>query len=78
MKDMGPLKHFLGIDFRQTEGEIKMTHIEKILAKFGMSECKPRSTPCEQKLDFDSEGEVIDSTGYREIVGSLMDYMYMY
>ena len=25
MKDMGPLKHFLGIDFRQSEGEIKMT-----------------------------------------------------
>ena len=74
MKDMGPLKHFLGIDFRQSEGEIKMTqkrHVEKILAKFGMSECKPRSTPCEQKLNFDSEGEVIDSTGYREIVGTL-------
>ena len=78
MKDMGPLKHFLGIDFRQSEGEIKMTqkrHVEKILAKFGMSECKPRSTPCEQKLNFDSEGEVIDSTGYREIVGSLIYIM---
>ena len=25
MKDMGPLKHFLGIDFKQSEGEIKMT-----------------------------------------------------
>lgn len=24
MKDMGPLKHFLGIDFKQSEGEIKM------------------------------------------------------
>ena len=27
-----------------------------------MSECKLRSTPCEQKLNFDSEGEVIAST----------------
>ncbi|KAG7479129.1 Retrovirus-related Pol poly from transposon TNT 1-94 [Solea senegalensis] len=78
MKDMGPLKHFLGIDFKQSEGEVKMTqkrHIEKMLVKFGMLECKPRSTPCEQKLDFDSEGEVIDSTGYREIVGSLIYIM---
>lgn len=78
MKDMGPLKHFLGIDFRQSEGEISMTqtrHIERMLEKFGMSECKPRTTPCEQKLDFDSEGEVIDSTGYREIVGSLIYIM---
>lgn len=71
----GPLKHFLGIDFTQSEGEIKMTqkrHIEKILAKFGMSECKPRSTPCEQKLSSDNEGEVINWTGYGEIVGSLI------
>lgn len=78
MKDMGPLKHYLGIDFIQSEGEIKMTqkrHIEKMLAKFGMSECKPRSTPCEQKFNFASEGEVIDSTGYREIVGSLIYIM---
>uniref|UniRef100_A0A3Q3ESL0 Ubiquitin-like domain-containing protein n=1 Tax=Labrus bergylta TaxID=56723 RepID=A0A3Q3ESL0_9LABR len=38
---MGPLRHFLGIDFRQSEGEIKMTqkrHIEKMLTRFGMSE----------------------------------------
>lgn len=78
MKDMGPFKHFLGVDFRQSEGEIKMTqkrHIEKMLVTFGMSECKPRSTPCEQKLNFDSEGEVIDSTGYKEIVGSLIYIM---
>ena len=50
MKDLGPLKHFLGIDFRQNGGEIEMTqkrHVEKILATFGMSECKLRSTPCE-------------------------------
>lgn len=50
-------------------------HIEKMLVTFGMSECKPRSTPCEQKLNFDSEGEVIDSTGYRKIVGSLIYIM---
>ena len=78
MKDLGELKHFLGIDFTQSEGEIKMSqkrHIAKMLERFGMSECKPRSTPCEQKLHFDTEGEVIDSTGYREIVGSLIYIM---
>ena len=46
MKDMGPLKHFLVIDFRQSEREVRMTqkrHRRKTLAKFGMSECKPRT-----------------------------------
>lgn len=50
-KDMDPLEHFLGIDFEENEGEIKMTQkrqIEKMLAKFGMSECKPGFTPCQQ------------------------------
>lgn len=40
MKDMGPLKHFLRIDFPQTVGEIKISqkrYIKGILEKFGMS-----------------------------------------
>ena len=60
MKDLGELRHFLGIDFTQNEGEIKMCqsrHITKVLERFGMSECKPRSTPCEQKLDYDKGTE---------------------
>lgn len=76
--DLGELKHFLGIDFTQHKGEIKMSQrrqIEKVLQRFGMSECKPRSTPCEQKLNFDEEGEIVDATGYREIIGSLIYIM---
>lgn len=75
MKDMGPLKHFLGIDFKQTVSKINMTQrrlIMKILERFGRSGCKPRITPCEQKFDFENEGETIDPAGYREIVGSLI------
>lgn len=78
MKDLGELRHFLGIDFTQRRGEVKMSqsrHIEKVLQRFGMSECKPRLTPCEQKLELDGEGEIVDATGYREIVGSLIYIM---
>lgn len=78
MKDLGELKNFLGIDFTQCKGEIKMSqrrHIEKVLQRFGMSECKQRSTPCEQKLSFDEEGEIVDATGYRELIGSLIYIM---
>lgn len=72
MKDMGPLKNFLGIDFERNEGEIKMTQKRQTLAKSGMFECKPRVTPCQHKFNFDSEDEVTDSKGYREMVGSLI------
>ena len=53
MKDLVELKHFLGIDFNQSEGEVRMNqkqYISKILEKFGMSEYKSRSTPCKQKI----------------------------
>ena len=78
MKDLGELKHFLGIDFNQSEGEVRMNqkrYISKILEKFGMSECKSRSTPCEQKLNLDGDEELSDSRRYREVIGSLIYVM---
>lgn len=50
MKDLGKLKTFLGIEFTQEKGEIRMNQtrfITKILERFHMSDCKARSTPCE-------------------------------
>lgn len=78
MKYLGKLKHFLGIDFNQAEGEVRLnqkTYISKILERFGMTECKPRSTPCELKLDFDGDGEITDPKRYREVIGSLIYVM---
>lgn len=78
IKDLGKLRHFLGIDFAQTKGEIKMNqkrYITKILERFEMTHCKPRVTPCEMKMKFDSEGESTDSKRYREVVGSLIYLM---
>ena len=78
MKDLGKLKNFLGIDFTQIDGEIKMNqkrYITKILQRFDMSDCKARSTPCEYKLNFDKEGESVDQKRYREVVGSLIYVM---
>ena len=74
MKDLGTLSYFLGISFEQGEGYVKMNqtkYLLKILEKFEMSNCKPRSTPCEQKLECNGD-EQIDSTKYREVVGSLI------
>ena len=78
MKDLGLIKYFLGIEFTQEEGEVKMSqkrYLNKILERFGMADCKPRSTPCEAMFDDDSvyNNELYaNPTHYRELVGSLI------
>ena len=50
-------------------------YILKLLDRFGMSDCKPRTTPCEQRLEKGNDSEMVDSKRYREIVGSLIYLM---
>ena len=76
MKDLGQLKHFLGIDFDFSDECIKMSqekYINKILQRFNMSECRVRDTPCEQKLEYSNDAvKMTDIRMYREAVGSLI------
>ena len=76
MKDLGKLKHFLGIDFNPTDGQVKMLqkkYVTKILERFGMQDCKSRETPCEPKLEYTEEAEKMkEPRKYREAVGSLI------
>ena len=80
MKDLGKISYFLGIQFEQKEGEIKMNqkkYILKMLEKFGMSNCKPRATPSELKVksnryEEENNNEIENPKDYREIVGSLI------
>ena len=42
MKDLGKLKHFLGIDFDQTNSCVKMSqkkYVNKILERFNIQDC---------------------------------------
>ena len=74
MKDLGKLSHFLGVDFEQGDGYVKISqkeYIHKVLERYGMSDCKPRYTPSEPKIDC-IEGEPVDSKTYREAIGCLM------
>ncbi len=50
-------------------------YILRILERFSMSDCKPRSIPCEQKLDYNSDSDPVDPKRYREAVGSLIYLM---
>lgn len=76
MKDLGRLKHFLGIDFTQSDDSVTMSqqrYAEKILDRFDMQECRTRDTPCEQKVDYtDDAPKMTDVRKYREAVGSLI------
>ena len=78
MKDLGPLKYFLGIEFTQEKGSIKLSqshYAKKLLSKFGMMDAKPRSTPCEPKPEI-TNGETNPlNVKYREVVGSLIYLM---
>ena len=78
MKDLGVISDFLGISFELGEGVIKMNqrkYVVKVLDKFGMTNCKPKSTPSEQKLVFSDEAKPFDSNLYRQAIGSLIYLM---
>ena len=79
MKDLGPISWFLGIQFKQNHNQIEMTqshYLKGVLKKYGMDQCKPRSTPCETKpsvVSKDGQNDVSDGLRrYHEIVGSLV------
>ena len=78
MKDLGPIKQFLGINFLQNEGGIEMeqsTYLRNILQKFDMLDSKPRSTPCELNPTAANPSQSYEQQSprrYREIVGSLI------
>ena len=74
MKDLGKLSHFLGVDFEQGDSFVKVNQTKYlciVLERFGMSDCKPRSTPSELKVESNSE-KLVDSRTYREAVGCLI------
>ena len=81
MKDLGKLSWFLGTTFKCNKDSIEMgqtQYIDKILSKFKMTDCKPKSTPCaigEEKGSDEGSRELNDPKLYRAIVGSLIYVM---
>ena len=75
--DRGPLQWFLGLEFRQENDKITINqsaYTDKLLDKFGMSECKPAPTPAAegQYLSSDDHGEPNDNFDYRGLIGGLL------
>ncbi|KAH9790789.1 hypothetical protein KPL71_003509 [Citrus sinensis] len=76
MTDIGLMAYYLGIEVKQKEEDIfisQESYAKEILKKFKMNDCKPISTPveCGVKLSKHNEGEDIDPTFFKSLVGSL-------
>lgn len=59
IKYSGKLKHL-----DQSDSCVKMSQkrcVEKVLERFNMQDCKPRATPCEQKLSYTAEAVMMMS-----------------
>ncbi|WOH04396.1 hypothetical protein DCAR_0623805 [Daucus carota subsp. sativus] len=77
MKELGELKHFLGLEIEQTKDGLflcQLKYARDLLGKFGMLECKPVPTPMvpNSKLCSEEGQELKDGTVYRQLVGSLI------
>ncbi|GKV38633.1 hypothetical protein SLEP1_g46522 [Rubroshorea leprosula] len=77
MKELGELKHFLGLEVDRTKEGIflcQQKYVVDLLKKFGMLECKPISTPMEMNARLCSHKgkDLTSATMYRQLVGSLI------
>jgi hypothetical protein len=77
MTDLGLMKYFLGIEVEQSDHGIFISqhkYIVEVLKKFKMEKCKPADTPISlgTKLSKEDLGLVVNSTLYKQLVGSLM------
>ncbi|GKA84912.1 retrovirus-related pol polyprotein from transposon TNT 1-94 [Tanacetum coccineum] len=77
MSMMGELNFFLGLQIKQLEDGIffnQSKYIKEMLKKFGLEDSKPIKTPMssETKLTRDKDGESVDDTKYRGMIGSLL------
>ena len=77
MKELGQMKHFLGLEIDHVQEGIvlhQQKYSKDLLKKFGMLRCKPILTPMEPNVNLCAhEGKDLeDATMYRKLVGSLI------
>ncbi|XP_019425043.1 PREDICTED: uncharacterized protein LOC109333917 [Lupinus angustifolius] len=76
MTDLGKLSYFLGLEFTYTSAGIlkhQKKYAKDLLKRFNMNSCNPALNPVETQLKVtkDEEGEAVNETLYKHMVGSL-------
>jgi hypothetical protein len=75
IKDLGRIKHYLGIDVTMTDDGIKLSqesYIDALLESFGMNQARPHQMPLDQGIVIDDLPDPsINVTEYQRGVGSL-------
>lgn len=76
IKDMGPLRFFLGVDVQRNKADFYLSQANyalDVLERAGMAQCKPVSTPADAKAKASSaDGPLFsDASWYRSMAGAL-------
>ena len=77
MKDLGQIKHYIGIDIHYNDKRDKMTlsqtqYIESLAAKYNLENAKLYDTPMESNLKLDQAIEIDERIKYRNLIGELL------
>ena len=76
MKDLGELHYCLGLEVWKNAGQTfvcQSKYVKDVLKRFKMDQCKSSTVPMQQnvKLSCDDGSKEVNSTMYRQMVGSL-------
>lgn len=75
MKELGPLRYFLGIEARSEKDTLlsQQKYVIELLSETGMLGCKFRKTHIELNHNLSSnEGEQVDKDRYERLFGKLL------